>query len=189
MQRRKFLTTSTAATVATAVAATTLSASGTPTPSSSYDKVFTVKTGKDRFNEPILFRGVNPNLVKISGKDTGGLLSMFEYEGLAKIGPSLHMHLHQDEVFYVVEGEFLFQAGDERQTLKAGDTIFLPRNIPHTWLQLSDKGKLIYLLQPAGTLEDFFKEMKALNHPPTFAEEQKLSREHGMETLGPPITK
>jgi quercetin 2,3-dioxygenase len=132
---------------------------------------------------------VNPNLVKISGKDTGGLLSVFEYEGFAKIGPSLHVHLDQDEVFYVVDGEFLFQAGDERQTLKAGDTIFLPRNIPHTWLQLSDKGKLIYVLQPAGGLEDFFKEMKALNRPPTFAEEQQMSLKYGVKTLGPPITK
>jgi quercetin 2,3-dioxygenase len=183
MQRRKFLT------VSTAAAATTLSASATPLRTVAANKVFPVKTGKDRFNEPILFRGVNPNLVKISGKDTGGLLSMFEYEGFAKIGPSLHVHLHQDEVFYVVEGEFLFQAGDERQTLRAGDTIYLPRNIPHTWLQLSDKGKLIYLLQPAGTLEDFFKKMNALKRPPTFAEEQQISREHGVETIGPPITK
>lgn len=181
MQRRKFIT--------SAVLTPDLSASATPFQPVSADKPFTIKTGKDRFNEPILFRGVNPNLVKISAKDTGGLCSMFEYEGFAKIGPSLHMHLQQDEVFYVVDGEFLFQAGDERQTLKAGDTIFLPRNVPHTWLQLSDKGKLIYLLQPAGTLEDFFKEMNALNHPPTFAEEQQLSLKHGVKTIGPPITK
>ena len=186
MQRRTFISRATA--VAT-VAATALSTSATPNGPASADKSFTVKAKKDRFNEPILFRGVNPNLVKISAKDTGGLLSLFEYEGVAKIGPSLHMHLHQDEVFYVVDGEFLFQVGDERQTLKAGDTIYLPRNIPHTWLQLSDTGKLIYLLQPAGTLEDFFKEMKALNHPPTFADEQKISRKHGVETIGPPITK
>lgn len=187
MQRRTFITVSTAATAAAAT--TALSASGTPTRPASASKSFTVKAGKDRFDEPILFRGVNPNLVKISAKDTGGLFSVFEYEGFAKIGPSLHVHLHQDEVFYVVDGEFLFQAGDDRQTLKAGDTIFLPRNVPHTWLQLSDKGKLIYLLQPAGTLEDFFKKMNALKRPPTFAEEQQISREHGVETLGPPITK
>ena len=186
MQRRNFIT---RATAAATVAATTLSASAMSNRPAPAAKSFTVKAKKDRFNEPILFRGVNPNLVKISAKDTGGLFSVFEYEGLAKIGPSLHVHLHQDEVFYVVEGEFLFQVGDERQTLTVGDTIYLPRNIPHTWLQLSDTGKLIYLLQPAGTLEDFFKEMKALNRPPTFADEQRISQKHGVETLGPPITK
>ncbi|QJW89415.1 cupin domain-containing protein [Spirosoma taeanense] len=167
-----------------------LNTSASPvSPASATGKNFTVEAGKDRFNEPILFAGVNPNLVKISAKDTGGQFSVFEYEGFAKIGPSLHMHPHQDEVFYVVEGEFLFQVGEERQTLKANDTIFLPRNIPHTWLQLSDKGKMLYLLQPAGTLEEFFKEMNAFKRPPTFAEEQQLSRKHGAETIGPPITK
>jgi quercetin dioxygenase-like cupin family protein len=186
MQRRRFITRATA--IAT-VAATTLSASAAPSHPVSAEKPFTVKAKKDRFDEPILFRGVNPNLVKISAKDTGGLLSVFEYEGFTKIGPSLHKHLHQDEVFHVVEGEFLFQVGNDRQTLTAGDTIFLPRNIPHTWLQLSDTGKLIYLLQPAGKLEDFFQKMNALKRPPTFAEEQRISLEHGIETLGPPITK
>ena len=186
MQRRKFLVDATAATT---VATTALSASATPVRPAAASKSFTVKAGKDRFNEPILYRGINPNLVKISAKDTGDQFSVFEYEGFAKIGPSLHRHLHQDEVFYVVNGEFLFQAGDERQTLKAGDTIFLPRNVPHTWLQLSDTGKMIYLLQPAGNLEDFFKKMDALKRPPTFAEEQQVSREHGVETIGPPITK
>lgn len=186
MQRRKFLAVSTGAAT---VAVTALGASATPNHSASADKTFTVKAGKDRFNEPILYRGVNPNLVKISAKDTGGQFSVFEYEGFAKIGPPLHKHLHQDEVFYVVDGEFLFQAGDERQTLTAGDTIFLPRNVPHTWLQLSEKGKLIYLLQPAGNLEDYFKKMNAFKRPPTFAEDQQVSREHGVETLGPPITK
>lgn len=181
MQRRKFLAT----TVATATA---LSASATPISPASAGKSFTVKAGKDRFNEPILFRGVNPNVVKISGKDTGGLLSVFEYEGIVKMGPELHMHLHQDETFYVVEGEYLFQVGDEKQTLKAGDTIFLPRKVQHTWLQLSDKGKLIYLLQPAGQLEDFFKKMNAFKRPPTTEEIKKVMSETGMQMMGPPLT-
>ncbi|MBD2755274.1 cupin domain-containing protein [Spirosoma validum] len=180
MQRRKFL-------VAT-LATPTLGLPTKPSPPTALGKPFTVKAGKDRFNEPILYQGVNPNLVKISAKDTDGQLAVFEYEGLAKIGPPVHMHLHQDEIFYVIEGEYLFQIGDQRQTLEAGDTIFLPRNIAHTWLQLSEKGKLIYLLQPAGQLEDFFKNMNTFKRPPTFAEEQQLSLAHGVKTIGPPIT-
>ena len=180
MQRRKFL-------VAT-LATPTLSLSTKPYPLPVVRKPFTVKAGKDRFNEPILYQGVNPNLVKISAKDSDGQLAVFEYEGLAKIGPPVHMHLHQDEIFYVIEGEYLFQVGDERQSLKAGDSIFLPRNIAHTWLQLSEKGKLIYLLQPAGQLEDFFMKMNTFKRPPTLAEEQQISLVHGVKTIGPPIT-
>ncbi|AFK02100.1 Cupin 2 conserved barrel domain protein [Emticicia oligotrophica DSM 17448] len=151
-------------------------------------KGFTVGAGKDRFNQPIKYRGVNPNDVKISSKDTDGQLSVFEYVGFQKIGPQLHVHFDQDEIFYVVEGEYLFQVGDERSTLKAGDTIFLPRAVPHTWLQLTDKGKLVYFLQPAGKMEEFFKKMNELQGPPTPELVQQIHQAHGMKVVGPPIT-
>ena len=78
---------------------------------------FLVKAGKDRFNEPILYKGVNPNLVKISAQDTNGQLAFFEYIGLEKTGPTLHLHLKQDEIFYVVAGEYLFQVGEVKQKI------------------------------------------------------------------------
>jgi len=65
-------------------------------------KGFIVGVGKDRFNQPIKYRGVNPNDVKISSRDTDGQLSVFEYVGFQKIGPQLHVHFDQDEIFYVV---------------------------------------------------------------------------------------
>lgn len=151
-------------------------------------KGFKVDSGKDRFDQPIKYRGINPNDVKISAKDTDGQLSVFEYVGFQKIGPPLHIHFNQDEIFYVVEGEFLFQLDSEKMTLKAGDTIFLPQNVPHTWLQLSDKGKLVYLLQPAGQMEEFFKKMNELKGPPTEELVQQIHQAHGMKIVGPPIS-
>ena len=102
-----------------------------------------VKAGEDRFNEHVMYQGVNFNDIKVSTKDTDGHFCVYEYVGLQKVGPPLHIHFNQDEFFYVIEGSYLFQVGDERKILKAGDTAFLPRNIPHTWLQLTDKGKLM----------------------------------------------
>jgi quercetin dioxygenase-like cupin family protein len=180
MQRRKFVQ---AAIVG--VSAMTISESFGKTRSK---KGFKVDSGKDRFNEPIKYRGVNPNDVKISAKDTDGQLSVFEYVGFQKIGPPLHVHFNQDEIFYVVEGEFLFQLDSEKMTLKAGDTIFLPQNVPHTWLQLSDKGKLVYLMQPAGQMEEFFKKMNELKGPPTEELVQQIHQAHGMKIVGPPIS-
>jgi quercetin 2,3-dioxygenase len=126
--------------------------------------------------------------VKISARDTGGQFSVFEYEGFAKMGPDLHVHLKQDETFYILEGEYLFQVGEEKHMLKAGDTIFLPRNIPHTWLQLTDKGKLMYMLQPAGKMEEFFKTMNALKGIPTTEEAARISATHDIKVMGPPLT-
>ena len=80
-------------------------------------------------------------------------MSIFDYEGNGKGGPPLHVHHYQDEVFFITEGEYVFQAGEERFRLTAGDTIFLPRKVPHTWAQLSDKGKMLFFFQPAGKID------------------------------------
>lgn len=188
MQRRKFLTDATVAStvVATVIGTTTRSLASHPQPALP-KKAFTVKAGESRFGERTPFRGVNPNDLKVSGKDTNGTLAMFEYIGKEKTGPTLHVHLDQDEIFYVVEGEYRFQVGTDQFTAKAGDTVFGPRNVPHTWLQLSDAGKLVYLVQPAGTMEAFFTTMSQLSGPPTEEALQAIHRQHGMTVLGPPL--
>ena len=72
--------------------------------------------------------------------------------------------------------------------LTAGDTIFLPRNIPHTWIQKTDFGKLIYFVQPAGKTEDFFRAMNNLDHKPSKAEIDKIHAACGMKVIGPGLT-
>lgn len=181
MQRRTFLT-------ATTLAATTqLTAFATPTIAGTKPSPFIVKTGEARFGVHTPFRGINGNDVKISGKDTGGQLAVFEYVGNEKTGPSLHVHHEQDEIFSIIEGEYLFRVGDKEFTAKAGDTVFAPRGIPHTWLQLSEKGKQVYMVQPAGKLEEFFLKMNALKGPPTEEFMRGMHKEHGMTVVGPPM--
>jgi quercetin dioxygenase-like cupin family protein len=67
----------------------------------------------------------------------------------------------------VLEGEYYFQVGTDKHRVKAGDTFFLPRKIPHAWTQVSEKGKMTVTVQPAGKLEDFFVTMAALEAEPT----------------------
>lgn len=150
-------------------------------------KPFKIAAGKGRFGESFLYKGKNPNDIKISGKDTNGQLAMFEYIGYEKTGPSLHVHFSQDEVFYVAAGDYRFVVGKETIMLNPGDTIFLPRNIPHTWIQLTDKGKLVYFVQPAGKAEEFFRTMNNLKHAPTKEEVNQIHEACGMKVVGPPL--
>jgi quercetin dioxygenase-like cupin family protein len=181
MERRKFIVTS------AALAAFGSDLMAFPFENKEEKNGFLVKSGEARHGKHTPFRGINPNDLKISSQDSGGQLSVFEYTGVEKTGPSLHVHLKQDEIFYVVEGEYLFQLGDSQHELKAGDTIFLPRNIPHTWIQTSDKGKLVYFLQPAFKMEEFFQTMTALERPPSEEEAQRISLAHGIKNVGPPL--
>lgn len=183
MHRKKFILSALLA--APAVMLGKLPATRKPRPKK---KPFIVDKDQSRFGETVLFLGVHPNDLKISAKDTGGQLSVFEYTGLGKAGPALHMHLEQDEIFTVTEGEYRFVVGEETHVLKAGQTIFLPRQIPHTWIQLTDHGRMIYFLQPAGKMEEFFSYMNTLKERPTQEALEKLHAAHGMKLVGPPLS-
>lgn len=189
MQRRKFLTHATAASsiVVTALSSSTHPLNAKPQRPEGVKKPFVVKAGDARFGIHTPYRGINVNDLKISGKDTNDQLAVFEYIGKQKVGPPLHVHTDQDEIFSIIEGEYLFQVGENQFTVKAGDTVFGPRTVPHTWLQLSDVGKMTYLVQPAGKLEDFFLKMNELKGPPAEDLVQKMHEEHGMTVLGPPL--
>ncbi len=154
------------------------------------NKGFVVKAGEGRTHGHIQLKGVNSNIldVKISGKDTDGGFAMFEQTSLSQgRGTPLHVHFSQDEVFYVVEGEYYFQVGEEKFRIRAGDSIFLPMKVPHAWTQVSAKGKMTVTFQPAGKMEDFFLAVSALNHEPTKEELAKMFIAHEMQIVGPPL--
>lgn len=154
------------------------------------EKGFTVPAGEARFGEHYQMKGVTLNTldIKISGSDTEGDLAVFEQKGLTPNGgPPLHIHPFQDEWFYVVEGEYLFQVGEERYRITVGDTIFLPRNVPHAFVQLTEEGKMIVSYLPAGKMEAFFKVTDGWTAPPSKEEIAKTFQDHDMEVVGPPI--
>jgi quercetin dioxygenase-like cupin family protein len=151
---------------------------------------FRVNADEARFGVHYKMKGVTLNLldIKISSKDTDGDIAVFEQNGFTpKGGPPLHIHLYQDEYFYIIQGEYLFQVGDEKFQMKAGETIFLPRNIPHAFVQLTDRGKVLVSYLPAGKMEDFFKTTDSWASAPTKEEIEKAFEDHDMKIVGPPL--
>ena len=76
-----------------------------------------------------------------------------------KGGPALHIHYKDDEIFYVISGEFLFQLGDEISLIKKGDTVFIPRGTKHTFSNHieNNPGELLTIHQPISLeLEKFY---------------------------------
>ncbi len=181
MKRKQFLLTTLIAMPAFALAKETINSANTTDP-------FIVRSGNNRSGKPMMkFMGLYPNDVIISRKDTNEDLSVFLFYGQKNAATPLHVHFYQDELFSVTEGKYRFVCGEMIEELNAGDTIFLPRNIPHQWLQLSDKGALVYAVNPAGTLEDMFQELNNFKSPPSEDELSKLLLKHGQQLLGPPL--
>ncbi len=183
MMRRKFIQTS--------LAVAPLAATIQIQPNTDRDtKGFKVNAGEGRYHGHIKLKGVNSNIldVKVSGKDTNGDLAMFEQTSLSpKRGTPLHVHPNQDEIFHVQDGEYAFLVGQDKYQLKTGDSIFLPRKVPHAWTQVSEKGRMTVIFQPAGKLEEFFVTMAGLDKEPTSVEIAKIFADHDMQVVGPPL--
>ncbi|MBS1582545.1 MAG: cupin domain-containing protein [Bacteroidetes bacterium] len=184
MRRRRFLlgTLAAAITAATAKAAVLLPQGPR--------KGFKVAAGESRPDGHIRMMGVTANVldIKISGADTDGRLSVLEQTGhTLNGGPPLHVHPDQDELFFVLEGRYSFQVGDDRFELGAGDTLFLPRGVPHAFLQRTEQARTVVAYQPSGRMEDFFRQSARFTAPPTAEEVAQLFAHHGMQVVGPPL--
>lgn len=153
-------------------------------------KGFKVNAGEARFGRHFKMKGITQNIldVKISEKDSDNDLAVFEQTGLTpKGGPPLHIHPFQDEWFYIIEGEYLFQVGEDKFRCHPGDTIFLPRNVQHAFVQLTDKGRMIVSYFPAGKMEAFFETTDQWTSPPSKDEMTKVMKDHDMTVVGPPL--
>lgn len=152
------------------------------------DKGFKVKSGEARFGVHYQMKGITQNMLdlKVSGKDTDNNLSVFVQTGLSQYGgPPLHIHPYQDEWFFILEGRYKFQVGNEKFEMQTGDTIFLPHNIQHAFIQLTGKGKVLVSFLPAGKMEDFFAVTDSWSTFPSQDEIVKVFAEHEMKIVGP----
>ena len=151
-------------------------------------QVLYLPSGKNRFEEEMMIWGIIPLQIKISTDDTNGALFVFEHADMGKGGPPRHFHYEQDEWFYAIKGDFAFEVGDERFTLRPGDSLLVARMVPHVWAYIGDDpGTLLVAIQPAGSFEAFFRESCEMNRLPTPEEEDRMHAAHGMKIVGPPL--
>ena len=149
---------------------------------------FTVAAGDDRFGERVRLGG-EPNDCKLAAEDTGGALSVFEFRG--RNGWPRHYHHEQDEWLYVVDGQLDCEIAGRRLQLRRGESVFVPRRTPHWWGATGGgTATVLEAYQPAGRLEQFFREVGRYQDPPVHEALgvdglKQLFDAHGMCLLGP----
>ena len=98
-------------------------------------------------------------LLKASAETTGGAFTLFEER--EPVDTPLHVHEHEDELFYVLEGEHIFEVGEREFRAGSGDLVYAPRGVPHAQKRVVPRtGRVLILTSPAG-LEGFFRELAA----------------------------
>ena len=94
-----------------------------------------------------------------TGAETDG--AYFVMEGLVPPdgGPPPHIHHHQAESFYIVEGQLEINLSGQLHEAKAGDFVHISKGTPHGFLNRSQTAaKMILTFVPAGEAEQFFRE-------------------------------
>ncbi len=144
-----------------------------------------VRAGEDRVGTHKTL-GISTIDFKVTGADSGGAMLVIENTNRAKGGPARHLHVDQDESFYVAEGNYVIEVGGERFELSPGDSILAPRRVPHVWAYVGDSvGRMVITFTPPGKMEDFFREVSKTNAMPL--QDPRLWTAHGMQLLGPPL--
>lgn len=157
------------------------------TPKMRPQKGIKVAKNEARFQKRVKIGAVTLDC-KVSGKDTDGDLYIFEsINNLKNDGPPLHAHPDLDETFYILEGEMKFKVGDEILYLKSGDSVLIPRNVPHCFTSNTDQpAKMLVIVQSATTMETFFEELSKVEKiTPEIA--AKIYQKHNMVLLGSPL--
>ncbi len=125
--------------------------------------------------------------------------SVLEHQAPYGDSPPMHIHRTEDEIFYILEGDFRFQLGETQRRATAGVTLLVPKGTPHSYLVESRAGGRWLTITRGGDFERFVlavsrpaecQELPPPSGPPSsaeFAELAKVAAAHGIEFCGPPL--
>lgn len=121
---------------------------------------------------------------KLIGNDTNNQIVEWVDDVEPGVGIPPHVHTMEDEIFRVIKGEIEIMVDKKITILRAGDTAFAPRKIPHSWRVVGgEKAKMITSALPAG-IEMMFRELAELPPgPPDFDKVKSICEDHGISFL------
>ena len=144
-----------------------------------------------REGEALWFNGALQN-IKVPGAWSGDAFSLVEVMSTEGRATGLHTD-PSHETFYVLDGEILFHVEGAEHRARAGDTVAIPRGVPHAFLIVSETARFLVLNTPGGH-DRFFqaggepatsRDLASAPEPDP-ARTMAAARAHGVSLLGPP---
>ena len=136
--------------------------------------------------------------ILLKGEDTAGRCTLIDMHVPQGGGPGPHRH-DFEEMFTILEGEIEVTFRGEKSTVRAGETLNIPANAPHSFTNASDRpARLLCMCSPSG-LEEFFMavgvpvdsrtaappELDEAAQAAFVAKAQELAPQYRTELLGP----
>ncbi len=131
----------------------------------------------------------NTYTVLLSGEDTDGRYCLIDMHVPPGGGPPLHRH-DFEEMFTLIEGEIAFTFRGETSTIRAGSTVSIPANAPHSFRnQSGGAARMLCMCTPAGQ-EEFFLAVgdpvaSRVAPPPKLTEKEQEERKRRAKELAP----
>ncbi len=132
---------------------------------------------------------------KAVGEDTGNAYALVEIIVQPQSGTPPHIHSHENEAFYIQEGELEFQLDEQILIATPGTFLHSPKGQIHGFTNTTTQpAKLLCWLTPGG-LEKFFMEVgvpaAGITHSPgvSSADIEKAvvtAQKYGLEIIPPP---
>ncbi len=141
---------------------------------------------------PFVELGDHRGYIILSARSTGGAFVLVDTQVDPGGNVPTHIHTREDETFYVLEGRFEFGVGAATFDGGTGNTVFAPRDLPHTWRCVGpEPGRVLILVSPGDNFEAFGIEMAqhgfvpsaAMADPAARAEFMALARCYGISML------
>jgi mannose-6-phosphate isomerase-like protein (cupin superfamily) len=141
--------------------------------------------------ERVLLQGLGIEIrIVAPGAGTGGQLAMFEETTAPGMGPPLHVHHRQTEIFRFLEGDYEMAVGGRRYRATPGAAAIVPPGVPHAFRNVgATPARLLFLLAPALEAEAFFTALAAatMAGKPDPAVLAAFAQRFGTEIIGPPL--
>jgi mannose-6-phosphate isomerase-like protein (cupin superfamily) len=128
---------------------------------------------------PTTYRLTDTEHVTILDRDDSGLVAEVHY-GPAGSAPPAHLHPAQDEHFEVLEGEVTIELEGRRHTLRAGETIDVPRRTAHQMWNAhpTAAARVRWTTTPALRTEAWWAALDQMEGKPTLTSFAPLLREY-----------
>ena len=93
-----------------------------------------------------------------STAETGGAYSLTEHLVTAASNPPMHVQVHEDEAFYILDGDVEFEVDGSTVVATPGTFAFVARGAAHTFRVLTPTARMLVICsgKPSDNLEDFF---------------------------------
>ena len=120
---------------------------------------------------------------RTKSSETNGVFSVIELVTEPGQGVSLHVHQHEDELVYIIDGELEVTLGDQKMSAGAGIMALLPRGIPHGFTNVGNRpSRLLDVILP-GKFDNYFVELGKLYRvgEPSSEQLDKLAQQHGVK--------